>query len=140
MLTFSTELLLISKSASRRKGLKERQISKQNPASRPIQAKISNFFAKKPNVTHFATIWHFKLFWNWFLSRFNLEMKKKWIVGSHCKLLHWSVCAFLFQRISRHCYYCNHDYCNGSVNMDQLNNHSIVLFTSYLLYRISSTD
>ena len=35
MLTLSTELLLISKSASRSKGLKERQLSKLNPASRP---------------------------------------------------------------------------------------------------------
>ena len=57
--------------------LKERQISKQNPASRPIQAKISNFCTRKPNVTHFATIWQFQLFWNRFFSRCNLEMKKK---------------------------------------------------------------
>ena len=76
-LSVRTELLFISKSASLSKGLKERQISKQNPASRPIQAKISNFCTRKPNVMHFATIWQFQLFWNRFFSRCNLEMKKK---------------------------------------------------------------
>ena len=54
----------------------KRQISKQNSASRPYEAKISIFFAKLPNVTHFATIWHFKWLWNRFFSRFNLEKKK----------------------------------------------------------------